>query len=385
MIAFSNPTALVRRVSAHLGALVLVAFMSGCGGGGDNSDPPRDAPPGLPPFLTIAPEYTGDGWVVSTPAAEQMDADRLFAAMQFIRDGGAPGVDSLLVARNGRLVAESYFNGFTRDTLHDLRSTGKSFISALAGIAVEQRLIAIDDPISRYIPGFDSFANMDARKQAITVLDLLNMSSGLDCDDWTLSSPGWEERMYDSNDWVKFALDLRMINSPGTVARYCTAGVVLLGHVISRASGQTLDDYAQAWLHDPLGIRDSIWRRSPDGRATGGTGYRLRPRDAAKLGALYANEGRWNGTRVISEDWVLRSRQQPYMFRSDGYGYLWWKRTFPRNGALLECFFTSGNGGNYVFVIPELELVITYTGSNYNIPLSNQPISLVPAVLAAVL
>lgn len=371
-------------VVARLGALVLVALMSGCGGGGDSSDPPRDAPPGLPPVLSVAPENTGDGWVVSTPAAEQMDANQLLAAMQNIRDGGAPGVDSLLVARNGRLVAEAYFNGFTRDTLHDLRSTGKSFISALAGIAVEQRLIAVDDPISRYIPGFDNYANMDASKQAITVLNLLNMSSGLGCDDWSPDSPGHEEKMYDSRDWVKFALDLRMIDYPGATARYCTAGVMLLGHVISRASGQTLDAYAQAWLLDPLGIRESIWRRSPDGQATGGTGFRLRPRDAAKLGALYANEGVWNGARVISEDWVMRSREQPYMFRTDGYGYLWWKRTFTGTGTPRECFFTSGNGGNFVFVFPALELVITYTGSNYNSSLMDQPFRLVPAVLSAI-
>lgn len=367
---------------ARLG--VLAALLSGCGGGGDNSDPPRDAPPGLPPVISVAPENTGDGWVVSTPAAEQMNATLLLAAMQNIRDGGAPGVDALLVARNGRLVAEGYFNGFTRDTLHELRSTGKSFISALAGIAVEQRLIAVDDPISRYIPGFDNHANMDASKQAITVLNLLNMSSGLSCDDWQLNSPGNEERMYDSNDWIKFALDLRMIDSPGATARYCTAGVVLLGYVISRASGQRLDDYAQTYLHNPLGIRDSVWRFSPDGRATGATGYRLRPRDAAKLGALYANEGVWNGTRVVSEDWVMRSRTQPYMFRTDGYGYLWWKRTFTGSGPPLECFFTSGNGGNFVFVFPSLELVVTYTGSNYNSSLGDQPFRLVPAIISAV-
>jgi CubicO group peptidase (beta-lactamase class C family) len=313
-----------------------------------------------------------------------MDANRVLAAMQSIRDGGAPGVDSLLVVRNGRLVAESYFNGFTRETLHDLRSTGKSFISALAGIAVEQRLIAVDDPISRYFPGFDNYANMDADKRAISVLNLLNMNSGLSCDDWQPGSPGQEEKMYDTRDWVKFALDLRMLDHPGTTFRYCTAGVMLLGHVVSRASGQSLDDYAQTWLHNPLGIRDSIWRRSPDGQATGGTGYRLRPRDAAKLGALYANEGVWNGARVISETWVMRSRERASTIGDQGYGYLWWKRTFTGNAAPLECFHTSGNGGNYVFVFPALELVVTYTGSNYNSSLSDQPLRLVPAILSAV-
>lgn len=364
---------------------LLFSGLAACGGGGDSSDPPRDENPGLQAVITVAPENTGDGWQVSSPAAEQLDGGQVLKALQDIRDGGSPGIDSLVVIRNGRLVAEGYFNGFGRESLHDLRSTGKSFVSALAGIAASQNLLATGDLVSQHIPGFSSHDHMDARKQAIGVAHLLNMTSGLDCDDWTPTSPGWEEKMYDRQDWVKFALDLPMRIEPGVQGSYCTAGVVVLGEVVSRASGMTLDTYADLWLLGPLGIRESIWRRSPDGRATGGTGFRLRPRDAAKLGALFANEGTWNGARVISADWVQRSRQRMTTLGGNGYGYLWWKREFSLRGAPVECFHTAGNGGNFVFVFPAQELVVAYTGSNYNTATSDLPLRLVPSILAAVL
>jgi CubicO group peptidase (beta-lactamase class C family) len=372
-------------LAARIGGYALLAVLGGCGGGGDGSDPPRDQNPGLPALVTVTPENTGDGWQVSTPAAEQLDTGQLLKTLEDIRDGAAAGIDSVVVIRHGRLVAEGYFGGFGRESLHDLRSTGKSFVSALAGIAVAQNLLAPDDLISQHIPGFGGHAHMDARKQAIRVSHLLNMTSGLDCDDWTPTSPGWEEKMYDSRDWLKFALDLPMRGEPGTQSSYCTAGVVVLGEVISKASGMPLDAYADMWLLGPLDIHEKIWRRSPDGRATGGTGFRLRPRDAARLGALFANEGLWNGARVVSEDWVRRSRQRVTTLGSGGYGYLWWKQPFTLKGLPVECFHTAGNGGNFIFVFPEQELVVAYTGSNYNVDASDLPLRLVPSILSAVL
>jgi CubicO group peptidase (beta-lactamase class C family) len=210
------------------------------------------------------------------------------------------------------------------------------------------------------------------------------MQSGLDCDDWITSSPGNEARMYRTRDWVSFVLDLPMLAEPGEQSHYCTGGVILLGHVVSLSSGMDLDDFADQWLFGPLEIRQATWWRSPDGAATGGGGLRLRPRDAAKLGALYAAEGLWNGRRVVPEDWVLRSRQRMSALGGDGYGYLWWKRTFRRGATPEECFFASGNGGNYVFVFPTLELVIAFTGSNYDSPGSDYPFRFVEPLLGAI-
>jgi CubicO group peptidase (beta-lactamase class C family) len=359
--------------AAALMAAWMLGACGGEGGGGGNNGRPPDVNPGLPATISLAPENTGDGWGASTPAGEGMCAVQLQASLELIRDKTFTKVDSMVVVRHGKLVAEGYFNGFGRDSLHDLRSTGKSFTSALAGIAVDQGLFEVEDPISLHLPQFDRHDNMSPRKQAIQVYHLLNMNSGLECNDWDSSSRGNEERMYDKKDWVGFILDLPMAYDPGQATQYCTGGVVVLGHIISQESGMALDAYASSYLFGPLGIRDADWRRSPDGAATGGGGLWLRPRDAAKLGQLYLNGGTWNGVRVLPAAWVDDSQQRLYSLGGDRYGYLWWKRSFSRPSGYVESFFTSGNGGNYIFVIPSLDLVVVFTGSNYNSPLGDQP------------
>jgi CubicO group peptidase (beta-lactamase class C family) len=366
-------------------AMLLGACGGGDGGGVPNNGREPEVNPGLPPMISVAPENIGDGWNLSTPAAEGIVTAHIQGAMEAIRDRAYRGVDSLLVARHGRLVAEGYFNGYARDTLHDLRSTGKSVTSAMAGIAIEQGLFGVDDPIAQHIPQFDRHDTMSARKRAIHIYHLLNMNSGLECNDWESGSKGNEDRMYDARDWVGFILDLPMAHDPGVASSYCTGGVVVLGYIISQKSGMALDAYANSYLFGPLGIRDSGWRRSPDGAATGGGGLRLKPRDAAKFGQLYLDGGTWNGARVVPEAWVQRSQQRVNRLGGDSYGYLWWKRAFSRASGNVESYFTNGNGGNYVFVIPSLELVVVFTGSNYNSPLGDQPFSiLVDRVLPAV-
>jgi len=335
-----------------------------------------EADKSVPASTTIAPESTGDGWNVSTPAAEGIDAAALQAALDAIRNGGNPGVDSLLIARHGKLVAEGYYNGYARDAVHDLRSAGKSFVSALAGIAIDQGLFALDDTVASLLPGFENHANMDDRKRAITVNHLLNMRSGLECNDWDDSSPGHEERVYRSRNWVDFVLDLRMAFEPGTVGQYCTGGVVLLGEVISRRSGMGLDAFAQSELFGPLRVPRVVWRPGPDDRATAGTGMRLRPRDLAKLGQLYLDGGAWNGMPVVPEAWVERSQQRVIMLGQDRYGFLWWKRSFPGPYGPVDSYFASGNGGNFTFVLPTLDLVVAFTGSNYRSSAGDQPFSI---------
>ena len=369
-------------MSRHLPLAALICLLvTGCGDSGKGTYPDYDNPR-EPASVSLAPEITGDGWLTSTPSAEGLDSQQLGKVFDSIRDGVFPGVDSMVVVSNQRLVAEGYFNGFGRDTVHDLRSTGKSFISTLAGIALEQGLFGLDDTLAQHIPDFEGFENVDAAKRAITLRHLLNMTSGLDCNDWVDGSPGHEEKLYASRDWIRFMLDLHMIAEPGTSPRYCTGGVVLLGHVISLRSGMALDDFARQWLLSPLNIGQSEWRHSPDGHATGATGFGLRPRDAAKLGALITNEGLWNDMRVVSESWALEVRRNVTPL-GQGYGYLWWKQTYQHPGGPLDAVIAFGNGGNAIFIIPSRELVVTFTGSNYNIPRSDTPHRIFPLVLSA--
>jgi len=361
-------------VSIRLVTWAVCVLLAACGGGGGgDSGLEPDIPPGAAEVVTITPESIGDGWRVSTPEAEGMNGSVLLGGLQAIRDGDYPKVDSMVVVKNGAVIAEGYFNGYARDSLHDVRSASKSVTSALAGIAIQQGLFAADDPIALHIPGFESHANMDDRKRAITIRHLLHMNSGLDCDDWTSSSPGNEERMYNTQDWVGFILDLRMARDPGSGPSYCTGGVVVLGHIIASRSGMTLDNFAMTYLFGPMGVTDTGWRRSPDGRATGGGGMRLRPRDMAKFGSLYLNAGRWNGAAVVPESWVTESHVEVERLGRDGYGLLWWKREMSVPGNDQTVVFASGNGGNFVFLIPNYQLVVAFTGTNYNSDRGDQP------------
>jgi CubicO group peptidase (beta-lactamase class C family) len=151
---------------------------------------------------------------------------------------------------------------------------------------------------------------------------------------------------------------------------------VVLGHIVAVRSGRNLDDYANTALLDPLGMRNVIWRRQPDGKATGGTSMRVRPRDMAKLGQLYLDGGTWNGAPVISESWVTLSQQRATTLGGLGYGFLWWKRSFPTANGTVEAFCADGNGGNFVFVFPTLDLVVTFAASNYNSDRSRLPLTI---------
>jgi len=351
----------------------MATLLTACGGDGGGPTPDRN--PHAPESTSLAPDSTGDGWMPSTPAAEGVDAAGLQAAFDAIGDDRYGDVDSMLVIRHGRLVAEGYFHGYARDTLHDLRSSGKSFTSALTGIAVDGGLLGVDDRLSDLLP-LEGYANVDDRKRAIRIRDLLNMESGLECNDWVSSSAGNEERMYHTSDWIKFILDLPMVQQPGVSSAYCTGGVVVLGHVISQRAGMGLDSFAEAQLFGPLGIRDVEWRRSPDGRATGGGGLKLRPRDAAKLGQMYLSGGTWNGVRVVPAAWVEESQRIVTRLGANDYGFLWWKRSFAHRTGDVASFFTSGNGGNFIFVIPALDLVAVFTGSNYDSPKGDSPFAI---------
>jgi CubicO group peptidase (beta-lactamase class C family) len=360
---------------ATLLCAVIGFLLVSCGGGGGQEfyDENLDVDKGLPDTMTVAPENTGDGWSVSTPAAENVDSAALQGALDAIHGGSFPKVDSLVVVRHGKLVAEGYFNGYGRESVHDVRSSGKSFVSALAGIAVSQGLFTVDDTVASLLPNFEGHRNMSDRKRAITVTHLLNMMSGLECSDWDSTSPGHEERMYDSKDWPGFMLDLRMSFEPGTAAQYCTGGVVLLGAIIAQRSGMGLDAFADAYLFGQLGVQKAVWRPDPQGHATAGTGMRVRPRDLAKLGALYLADGLWHGAQLVPKAWVQKSRERVTQMGNDGYGYLWWKHSFADGVNTIDSYYTSGNGGNYAFVVPSRELVVAFTASNYNSDDSNLP------------
>lgn len=323
------------------------------------------------------PDALDDGWAVASVEDEGIQRSWLEWLEHDVAKGSVEVPDSVLIARNGRLVYERYWNGFDREDAHDLRSATKSVTSLLVGMAHERGVLPdLDAPVLPLLPDLAPVRNPDPRKSRLTLRHLLEMRTGLACDDWDARSPGNEEKMYDTDDWARFVVDLPMSEEPGTVARYCTGGVVLLGAVLERASGMSIPELSRQWLFQPLGVEDFSWE--PAGRRGTDTGghLRLRPRDFLKLGQVLLDGGRWHGEHLVSEEWVSGSGTPHSQLGDARYGLLWWSTRFVIQDQPVEVTFARGNGGQYVFVAPSLGLTAAFTGSHYNEAGSALPISL---------
>lgn len=325
------------------------------------------------------PERTADGWAVMDAANGGWALDRFAALEAAIAQGDYPGVTSVLVAKDGKLVYERYFNEGGPDVLNDTRSASKSVTSLLVGAAVDRGLIPdAQAKVYGYFADKQPWLNPSPRKDRMTLEDLLTMSSAWECNDDNQFSSGNEERMYLSEEWVRFALDLplrgfapwmkRPEDSPhGRAFAYCTAGSFLLGSVVERATGKSLETFSAEVLEGPLGITHAQWNRSSEGVGMGGGGTRYRSRDLAKLGQLMVDGGRWQGKPVISTAWVGSALTVHAQAREDAdYGYQFWRFRFPVRGRTQGVWAMAGNGGNYVFILPEERLVAVITRTSFN-------------------
>jgi CubicO group peptidase (beta-lactamase class C family) len=313
-----------------------------------------------------------DGIAVGDLTRSDLGVATANAIVRAILDGTYKNVHSVLLYQHGKLVLEEYFYGYRAERTQQLRSATKSIVSALAGIAIDRG--ALSGVNARVLPlmRYQSYAHNDPRKAAMTLDNFLSMSSWLDCNDHSSTSPGRETEIDNQPDWVKATLDLPMINDPGTKAYYCSGGVAVVGRAIENSVGMPLPDFAQANLFDPLGIPRSHWTWNYD-LTNADKEYsqiHLRPRDMLKLGILFANGGRWHGRQVISESWVRASLAEHSHVDNVSYGYFWWRprlnvetRTGSQHVHLLAA---QGNGGQKIYLVPQYELVAVFTGGAYN-------------------
>jgi CubicO group peptidase (beta-lactamase class C family) len=325
------------------------------------------------------PQTAGPSLATATPEAVGLSAEPLAAMEKAIRAGEFKKIGSVLVARDGKLAYEGYFEGDT-STLRDTRSATKSITDILVGIALnEKKLSGVDARVFSYLPErARKMQNPDPRKDKITLEDFLTMSSPLECDDWNDASRGNEERMYLVEDWAQFILDLpvrgRMrvgenVEPPpyGRDFSYCTGGVFTLSEVLARATGQRTDRYAQEKLFSPLGITDAVWVYSPLNVPQTGGGLRLTSRDLLKIAELCRAAGVWEGKQIVPESWVKASTQPHARIDEETeYGYLWWLKSFKSAGKSYSAYFMSGNGGNKVMVFPGLDMSVVLTSTNFN-------------------
>jgi CubicO group peptidase (beta-lactamase class C family) len=273
----------------------------------------------------------------------------------------------IVIVRDGRLVSEHYFNGDSVETLHDIRSATKSLTALAMGIAIDQHLVhSVDDSITMYLPGLPKDG-----KETIRIKDLLNMRSGLDADDTDPSTPGNEDRLDESSDWMRTVYGIPMKRPAGSAYLYCSLNAFLTGAIIENASKMPLDEFVNKNLFAPLGIAPYRWRHVPVNRTTGQGNLEITARDAAALGELMLQDGVVDKKRLLSHAWVEQSLasqvpihdSDPY---ADAYGYMWYTRDEPVDGGVVQVHFASGNGGNKIYIVPSRHMVIAVTSSAYN-------------------
>ena len=307
------------------------------------------------PSIASTDYYPTEGWRTSTPEKQGIDSGKLLEMMKHIQKMEAH-FDSISIVRNRHLVTDAYFFPFEKGLKHIIHSSTKSITSALVGIAIDKGYIkSIDQPVIEFFPD-KSFNNLDDNKRAMTLKHLLMMASGIKCrDSWKYEWVGLEQ-MKSSDDWVQFFLDLPMSETPGERFEYCNGASFILGAIIQKVTEMKLRDFADQYLFDPLGITDVSWKENPQGINIGWGQIWLNPHDMAKFGLLFLNKGHWNGKQVVSESWVDLSTQghikEDYF---DQYGFQW---RLDNAGYYMAV----GYGGQYIFVIPNKNMVVVFTG-----------------------
>ncbi len=323
-------------------------------------------------YVYRAPPALDDGW--QTASVEQVGIHRagVERAVQAIVDMSmdslnAPQVHALLIARNGKLVLEEYFHGYNRDRLHNERSAAKSVSATIIGAAMLAGApIKLSTPVYQLMNGGTIPASLESRKRGMTLEHLMTMSSGYFCDDNNDDAPGNEDQMWEKQtDFVKFTLGLPMAFAPGDTAIYCSVNPNLALNMAGRAAGESPFYLFDRLVATPMNITRYIWPLDRVRNPYGGGGMGLVTRDFMKFGQLMLDDGRWQGRRILSTDFVRRASSSLMKIAGRDYGLLWWPQSFTVDSRTIRAFAALGNGGQIVMVFPELRLVVATNGGSY--------------------
>lgn len=331
------------------------------------------------------PQKQDDGWEVAAPNEVGLDDDLINAAIDKCEGNG---VDALLIVKDGKLVAEAYYNDYDAGKQHKVWSVTKAVTATIIGIAIEEGDIrSVDDSMSKYLGAYAD--NMPEDKKSITIANLLSMSSGIE---WVelggRQSAGF--RVAYTPDWVDFVLQQPMAYAPGDVYNYSSGNYMLLAPILRNATGIQADEYAKQHLFEPMGINNyewvkgsEFWTKTEGGEIPSvqkpkppiqypdhfkeypnmGSGLKMLPRDMAKLGLLCLNNGKWQGKQIVSETWVNNTTKN--QFNNTEYGYGWRIMQLQVNGKSVDCFYASGFGQQGVYVFPQENIVVVFTQQNY--------------------
>ncbi|HQU57660.1 MAG TPA: serine hydrolase [Saprospiraceae bacterium] len=323
--------------------------------------------------IALQPIAPVEDWPISEAT---FDEQKIRALNEKIAQNFFKDITSIVVARNGELLLEEYFNGANRNTLHDTRSVGKSFASTIMGIALKEGHIKSKMATLKDFYKLSEYNNNSNAKGNVSIQSLLTMSSGFMGSDMDPDSPGNEEKMYPTSNWVKFALDLPMDGqkTPGKDFDYFTAGAILCGDILNQKAPGGLETYAAKKLFQPLGIKEYQWQYTPQNVANTAGGLQMNALNLARFGQLYKNGGAWNGQQIIPKNWVEESLSRQIVADSTEnifYGYLFWNKSYTVAGKAYEVAFASGNGGNKVFIFKDLPIVVVITATAFGQPFAH--------------
>jgi len=352
-------------------------------------------------YIYRIPKQADDGWKTASLTDVGMKTEPLVNLMNNLLNRNDHFIHGIVIIKNGKLIFEEYFSGrdlvvneetikkvvspggeletrerrFDRATLHFQASVTKSFTSLLLGIALNQKLIrGVDEPMLSFFPEYSEFKS--GEKNNITIKHMLTMSSGIP---WTESAPYNDSRNYvyqlmAADDPIKFVLGLKLFAPPGKAFNYNSGTTVLLGEIIKRVTGTSLENFAKKYLFAPLGITEYQLVNLPKGKEIcfASSGLYLRPRDMAKIGQLYLQEGLWENKRIVSANWVRESIEKsillpssnPLQYFADSYGYQWWLGTFSSKN--LRAYAAAGYGDQFIVVLPEIKMVVVLTGGDWD-------------------
>jgi CubicO group peptidase (beta-lactamase class C family) len=359
------------------------------------------------------PENINDGLNTGILYEVNIDTELMNKAVNDINRGKYKDIHSMLIFRDGKLVFEEYFTGYTyqwdgpdyrgepvtwdRDMLHCVHSVTKSITSACIGIAVDKGLIqSVHQSIFDYLPEYRHLETNG--KDRITIEHLLTMTSGLDWKEWGIPYSSKDNPIigiwFSEKDPVTFILDRNMIAEPGTSFAYFGGNMILLGEILKNAANMSIDEFSTKYLFEPLGI-DSFewWKQFENGVIEAAGGLKLTPRDMIKIGVTFLDNGVWDGEEIISRQWVAKSATA---YPADngiiipgegsgrtGYSYSWWTKLYSKSGSEINMFLALGWGGQKIIVLPEVNTVIVFTGGSYNSEIKNFAILekyLIPAI-----
>ena len=296
-------------------------------------------------------QLIGGGLQRSTPEAQGVSSRAIIALLDDIEKQGIE-MNSLMILRNGVVIAEGWWAPYQPQYVHDLASLSKSFTATAVGIAVDKKLLSVEDKVLSFFPEYTYLAQ-DEKWQDMRVKHLLTMSQGHGVDTSDVIS--------DADDWARAFFELPLQNQPGEVFLYDSGASYMLSVIVAKATGIDLFDWLNDQLFTPLGIEEVRSVKCPQGYSRGGWGMDMKTIDVAKLGQLYLNRGMWNGKRVLSEDWVEEATRRHIAVDLDavtypGYGYQFWRK--PHN-----TYAAVGANGQYSLVIPDKNMVVAATAS----------------------